>query len=55
MERTTNARFHNNKESLVAAIKDVLTHLDPAIITRTCSRFRARIKAVLAAKEGFIK
>ena len=54
MERTTNARSHNNKESLVAAIKDVVTHLDPAIITKACSRFRARIEAVMTAKRGFI-
>ena len=55
VERTTNARPYNNKESLVAAIKEVMTHLDPILVTRACSRFRARIEAVVTAKGGFIE
>ena len=39
----------------MAAIKDVVTHLDTAIITRACSWFRARIEAVVAVEGVFIE
>ena len=55
MERTTNARPHNNKESLVASIKEVMTNLDPEVVARACGRFRSMVKAMVAAKGDFIE
>ena len=55
VERTTNARPHNNKESLVASIKELISDMDPELVARGCSCIRSRVEAVVAAKGDFIE
>ena len=55
MERTTNARPHNNKESLVASMKEVMTKMDPEVVDRACGRFQSRFEAVVAARVNFFE
>ena len=54
MERTTYARPHNNKEFLVASIKEVMTNMDPEVVARACSRLRSSFEAVVASWGNFI-
>ena len=55
VERSTNARPHNTKESLVASIKEVMSSMDTEVFARACSRFRSRVEAVVAAKGDYIE
>ena len=55
IERHTNKSSHNTKDSLITAINHEMTHMDPNMVARACSRFRARVEAVVAAKGDFIE
>ena len=54
-EIITNMTSHNNKASLIAAIRRVFTELSPALVEKACSQFRIRIEAVITAEGGYIK
>ena len=46
---------HNTKASLIAAIRQVLVELPPALIEKAYSQFRIRIEAVIEAEGGYIE
>ena len=46
---------HNNKASLIAAIRQVFAELSPAHVEKACSQFRIRIEAVIEAEGGYIE
>lgn len=55
VERETNKHAHNTKDSLKAAIGDVMANINKDHLINACSRFRSRIEAVIEAEGGFIE
>ena len=47
VENITNMTSYNTKASLIAAIHRVFAELPPALVEKTCSQFRIRIKGVI--------
>ena len=56
VENITNTTSHNTKASLIAAMHRVFAQLLPALVKKTCSQFRIRIRieAVIEA-EGLLR
>ena len=55
VENITNMTSHNNKASLIAAIRRVFAELLLALVEKACSQFRIRIEVVIEAEGGFIE
>ena len=55
VENITNMTSHNTKASLIAAIRRVFAKLPLALVEKTCSQFRIRIKALIEAEGGYIE
>ena len=55
VENITNMTSHNTKASLIAAIRQVLAKLPPALLEKACSQFWIRIEVVIEAEGGYIE
>ena len=55
VENITNMTSHNTKASLITAICQVFAKLPLALVEKTCSQFRIRIKSVIEAEGGYIE
>jgi inhibitor of nuclear factor kappa-B kinase subunit alpha len=55
VERETNKHAHNTKDSLKAAIGDIMANINKDHLINACSRFRSRIEAVIEVEGGFIE
>ena len=55
VKNITNMTSHNTKASLIAAIRQVLAELPPALVEKACSQFRIRFEAVIGAEGGHIE
>lgn len=55
IERDTNKKPHNTKESLKTAVRTAMAEMNSDQLIRACSRFRGRIEVIIAADGGFIE
>ena len=55
IENLTNKTSHNNKASLVNAIKEQFSTMPRALVQKACARFRSRIELVVAADGGYFE
>ena len=55
VERLTNQRAHNTKDSLKASIKEVMRKMNKEVVARACDRFCSRVERVVEADGGFIE
>ena len=55
VENITNMTSHNNKASLIAAIRRVFAELPPTLVEKACSQFRIGIEAVIESEGGYIE
>ncbi len=55
VENITNMISRNTKASLIAAICRAFAELLTALVEKTCSQFRIRIKAGIEAEGGYIE
>ena len=55
VERETNKHAHNTKDSLKAAIGDIMANINKNHLINARSRCRSRIEAVIEVEGGFIE
>ena len=55
LEARTNRAAHSTKASLINSIMEEAARLEKGIVEAACSRFRGRVKAVIAAEGGYIE
>ena len=55
VEKEVNEHLHNTKDSLKAAIVQVMSDINKEQLIRDFNRFQPRIEAIIAASNGFIE